>query len=91
MTSAKGTTFSLWYLFRNSCKYNYFLPLFFIKPDVFFIVEAPKFYIMRNTKCFYIGLFCLFFTSNIFSQTTVQGKILDEQGEGLLGANIIIN
>jgi len=46
---------------------------------------------MRNTKCFYIGLFCLFFTSNIFSQTTVQGKILDEQGEGLLGANIIIN
>jgi len=50
------------------------LPLFFIKPDVFFIVEAPKFYIMRNTKCFYIGLFCLFFTSNIFSQTTVQGK-----------------
>jgi len=67
------------------------LPLFFIKPDVFFIIEAPKFYIMRNTKCFYIGLFCLFFTSNIFSQTTVQGKILDEQGEGLLGANIIIN
>jgi len=46
---------------------------------------------MRNTKCFYIGLFCLFFTSNIFSQTTVQGKILDEQGEGLLGSNIIIN
>jgi iron complex outermembrane receptor protein len=67
------------------------LPLFFIKPDVFFIIEALKFYIIRNTKCFYIGLFCLFFTSNIFSQTTVQGKILDEQGEGLLGANIIIN
>ena len=67
------------------------MPLFFIKPDVFFIIEAPKFYIIRNTKCFYIGLFCLFFTSNIFSQTTVQGKILDEQGEGLLGANIIIN
>jgi len=58
---------------------------------MFFIIEAPKLYIMRNTKFIYIGLFCLFFTSNIFSQTTVQGKILDEQGEGLLGANIIIN
>ena len=46
---------------------------------------------MHNTKCFYIGLLCLFFTSNIFSQTTIQGKILDEQGESLLGANIIIN
>ena len=38
---------------------------------------------MHNTKCFYIGLLCLFFTSNIFSQTTIQGKILDEQGESL--------
>lgn len=46
---------------------------------------------MHNTKCFYIGLLCLFFTSNIFSQTTIRGKILDEQGESLLGANVIIN
>ena len=46
---------------------------------------------MHNTKCFYIGLLCLFFTSNVFSQTTIQGKILDEQGESLLGANVIIN
>ena len=46
---------------------------------------------MHNTKYFYIGLLCLFFTSNIFSQTTIQGKILDEQGESLLGANVIIN
>ena len=46
---------------------------------------------MHNTKCFYIGLLWLFFTSNIFSQTTIQGKILDEQGESLLGANVIIN
>ena len=46
---------------------------------------------MYNTKCFYIGLLCLFFTSNVFSQTTIQGKILDEQGESLLGANVIIN
>tara|TARA_B100000767_G_scaffold176228_1_gene164668 strand:+ start:435 stop:662 length:228 start_codon:yes stop_codon:yes gene_type:complete len=67
------------------------LSLFFIKPDVFFIIEKPKFFIMHNTKCFYIGLLCLFFTSNIFSQTTIQGKILDEQGESLLGANVIIN
>ena len=46
---------------------------------------------MHNTKFFYIGLLCLFFTSKIFSQTTIQGKILDEQGESLLGANVIIN
>ena len=46
---------------------------------------------MHNTKCFYIGLLCLFFTSNIFYQTTIQGKILNEQGESLLGANVIIN
>ncbi|MDG1385598.1 MAG: hypothetical protein P8P33_01090 [Flavobacteriaceae bacterium] len=46
---------------------------------------------MHNTKCFYTGLLCLFFTSNIFSQTTIRGKILDEQGESLLGANVIIN
>lgn len=67
------------------------MSLFFIKPDVFFIIEVPKFFIIHNTKCFYIGLLCLFFTSNIFSQTTIQGKILDEQGESLLGANVIIN
>ena len=46
---------------------------------------------MHNTKFFYIGLLCLFFTSKIFSQTTIQGKILDDQGESLLGANVIIN
>ncbi|MDB4014983.1 TonB-dependent receptor [Flavobacteriaceae bacterium] len=46
---------------------------------------------MHNTKFFYIGLLFLFFTSNIFSQTTIQGKILDEQGESLLEANVIIN
>jgi iron complex outermembrane receptor protein len=46
---------------------------------------------MHNTKYFYIGLLCLFFTSNVFSQTTIKGKILDEQGESLLGANVIIN
>ena len=39
---------------------------------------------MYNTKCFYIGLLCLFFTSNIFYQTTIQGKILNEQGKSLL-------
>ena len=39
---------------------------------------------MYNTKCFYIGLLCLFFNSNIFYQTTIQGKILNEQGESLL-------
>ena len=46
---------------------------------------------MYNTKYFYIGLLCLFFTSNVFSQTTIQGKILDEQVEILLGSNVIIN
>ena len=39
---------------------------------------------MYNTKCFYIGLLCLFFTPNIFYQTTIQGKILNEQGKSLL-------
>ena len=46
---------------------------------------------MHNNKCFYIGLLSLFFTSNVFSQTTIKGKILDEQGESLLGENVIIN
>ena len=58
---------------------------------MFFIIEVPEFYIMYNTKYFYIGLLCLFFTSNVFSQTTIQGKILDEQVEILLGSNVIIN
>ena len=51
---------------------------------MFLMLKNLNFYNMYNTKCFYIGLLCLFFTSNIFYQTTIQGKILNEQGKSLL-------
>ena len=46
---------------------------------------------MNRIILFYLGIFCLFLTTNIFSQTTIQGKILDEQGKSLPGANVVIS